>query len=183
MRPLTGKLNLEGRRGQTRRGMDEYHSRAARIITAALALAIVACLLRGCGLLPVEAGPAHIGDCLPGLVAPVFGVRPLTDLDMAALRGVEAVGTFWQGYESNTPFAIPADNTSAGDVRGHTTGDLGGFYDAGVSVFVSADTPAIVYVLVYADLTPDAPGVVHEGTHPCAALVVDAEAWAAWATR
>jgi len=160
---------------------DQYYAHAMRIITVAFIIVALAFILSGCGAGLVEADPTRVGDCLPGLIAPVYGHSDLTDLDMAALRNMEAVGAFWKqdgaGYGY---FDIPADNTSAGDVRGHVAGDPGGFYDAGVSAFESATTPGIVYVLVYADLAPDEPGAEHEGTHPCAALMVDAGAWLAW---
>lgn len=160
---------------------DQYHARAARLITAALLILAIAALLRGCDALPAAGQSARLGDCLPGLVGPVFERQPLTDLDMAALRSIPALGTFWKpdgnGYGY---FAIPADNAPAGSVRGDVAGGDPHFYDAGIDVFASATTPEVVYALVYADLTPDDPGAEHEGTHPCGVWVVDAAEWQHW---
>lgn len=161
---------------------DQYHTRAFQILSAAFLCLLLALLLGQCAG-PVDAQPARLGDCLPGLYRPVYGTRPLSDTDMAALRALPATGTFWRGYDSPTPFDIPADNTAAGDVRGYVTADGRGFYDAGVSVFVSPSVPGVVYALVYADLTPDAPGAEHEGTHPCAAVTLDAGDWQEWRAR
>jgi len=79
--------------------MTDYEERAAQIVIVMLALLGMA-LAIGVLTAPVASAAPRVGDCLPGLIAPVFGVTPLTDPDMAALRSIEAIGTFWRGYDA-----------------------------------------------------------------------------------
>lgn len=113
-------------------------------------------------------------DVCPAFGAPLGGegyddqwVEYVLDADAVdAVLNIDAGESFWIGYEAGG-FDWPNDVQPVLTL----TFDGGQWLD----VFWSAQTPGVYYVLPFADPTPRADAFgEHYGTHPCAAVQVDA---------
>lgn len=116
---------------------------------------------------------------LPTVYAMRTGRRILTPAQVKALRAVPAKRDGWLGYDRGG-FDFPATRKPAGDLLVQVV--EGDWHDyALVTTFSAAERPGELLVLVYQPQdwqgwSCDANGE-HCGTHPSAAVVVDAGRW------
>jgi len=111
-------------------------------------------------------------DCLPGMTKPwTHPSRYFTPAEMARLRRIRSLSSFWAGYDAAKPFNTPDDEQPLLRIR--SSNEI-----PEIALSKANSTPDLIYAYVFADVTPhaDANGK-HFGSHPCAAVKTAARAW------